>query len=165
MYAYSMAAASEDLPHVSVVNFMVSDIDSESEGWSEIDNLKDDSCSTDTGDLFFPELDLPSVLHYCQFYRIGDFGFHKRRFRKAIFNCEYPLFQEIPSDISKLTYKNRDGEKVPLNRRQSRRHTFMLCIIHRAINDMLIHYKKQMCSPDTINYDKKINLVAGEFLH
>lgn len=166
MYAYSMAAAHEELFHVSVVNFMVSDIDSNSEGWNTIDNMEDESCSTDgPNEIFFKDIDLPNVLHYCQFYRIGDLGFHKRRLSKTFLNCEYPMFLEIDPRVSLLNYKNREGEKVSLSRRQSRRQTFMLCIIHRALNDMLTYYKEKMCSPDTINYSKTVNLVESEYLH
>jgi hypothetical protein len=53
---------------------------------------------------------MPSVLHFCQFYRAGEFGFQKRRIKKEMFNCDHPLMAELPRDIGKIDYKNRDGE-------------------------------------------------------
>jgi hypothetical protein len=41
MYAYSMAAAHDNLPHLQVENYMVSNVDSGGEGWPLVDVLED----------------------------------------------------------------------------------------------------------------------------
>ena len=43
MYAYSMAAAHDNLPHLQLENYMVSNTDSPGEGWPLVDAL-DDAC-------------------------------------------------------------------------------------------------------------------------
>ena len=52
----------------------------------------------------------PTVLHFCQFYRAGEYGFQKRRIKKQMFECDHPMMAELPRDIGKVDYKNRDGE-------------------------------------------------------
>jgi hypothetical protein len=53
---------------------------------------------------------LPDVLHFCQFYRAGEFGFQKRRIKKQMFECGHEMMAELPRDLGKINYKNRDGE-------------------------------------------------------
>jgi hypothetical protein len=121
MYAYSMAAAHEDLPHFTMMHYMVSNTDMDEEGWKWIDNLETDVCQppkVTAGDndlgissmTFYPGKPMPTVVHFCQFFRIGELGFHKRRLQKSIFDCDFPLLVDPPLDIGKLDYKNRDGE-------------------------------------------------------
>jgi hypothetical protein len=165
MYAYSMAAAHEELPHLTVLHMMVSNIDMDEEGWVYIDKLQEDVCQppdTQT-QLFYAEHVLPTVLHFCQFYRIGEYGFQKRRLRKMMFECNAPLMAIPPANISTVRYKNRDGEIVKLGVKQSRRGTFMLCTIHYAINEMLLYYKSKMCPAEKINTKPSVNLVSKEF--
>eukprot|EP01033_Poteriospumella_lacustris_P015820 gene15820-11322_t len=165
MYAYSMAAAHEELPHLTVLHMMVSNIDMDEEGWVYIDKLQEDVCQppdTQTK-LFYAEHVLPTVLHFCQFYRIGEYGFQKRRLRKMMFECNAPLMAIPPANISTVRYKNRDGEIVKLGVKQSRRGTFMLCTIHYAINEMLLYYKSKMCPAEKINTKPSVNLVSKEF--
>ena len=80
------------------------------EGWEWIDPLGDDVCQPPVDGVYLPGRPLPTFLHYCQFFRIGEFGFQKRRVRGPMFSCEHPIFREPPLDLGKLTYKNRDGE-------------------------------------------------------
>ena len=120
MYAYSMAAAHESLPHFSMSHYMISNTFANDEGWRWIDTLQDDICLpptqtgiSDTGIpmyRYYNSQPLPNLLHYCQFFRIGEIGFHKRRIKPEIFNCDFPLMLDPPIDIGKTDYKNRDGE-------------------------------------------------------
>jgi hypothetical protein len=112
MYAYSLAGAHENLPHLTMEHFMVSNPFVEpGEGWRFIDAFGDDVCRPpDEHGIYYPDKPLPTFLHHCQFYRIGELGFQKRRVRGKQFECESPLFVEPPLDIGKLDYKNRDGE-------------------------------------------------------
>ena len=125
MYAYSMAAAHESLPHFSMSHYMISNTFANDEGWRWIDTLQDDICLpptqtgiSDTGIPMYRYYNLqplPNLLHYCQFFRIGEIGFHKRRIKPEIFNCDFPLMLDPPVDIGKTDYKNRDGEVSTLH--------------------------------------------------
>lgn len=114
MYAYSMAAAHEKLPHLQMENYMVSNVDSPGEGWPHIDTLED-VCASPTNGIYQDGRPLPTVVHFCQSYRAGDLGFQKRRVPKDIFTCESPMFVEPPAKLvdSSFIIKN---SKVTCNR-------------------------------------------------
>ena len=109
MYAYSMAAAHEQLPHLRVDHFMVSNTLAGGEGWQWVDALSD-VCTPPVNGVYFPDKPLPTFLHYCQFFRAAEIGFHKRRVYKDIFSCERPMLMDLPRNLSLVDYKNRDGE-------------------------------------------------------
>lgn len=164
MYAYSMAAAHEELPHLTVHHYMVSNTEAQDEGWPWIDVLGDDVCESDVNGIYYPGRPLPTMLHYCQFFRVGEWGFQKRRVPKRMFECSGPLLGSIPSNIATTTYKNRDGEIIPITRKYARRNSFMLCIIHRSINAMLSDFKSRMCVGDKakeINLNTSLNLAKA----
>lgn len=110
MFAYSMAAAHTNLPHLTLMNYMVSNTDMDEEGWNFIDSLGSEVCVPPTNGIFYPGKILPTVLHFCQFYRCDVFGFQKRRIPKYLFSCDYPLLRDLPSNLGNSTFKNRDGE-------------------------------------------------------
>ena len=89
MYAYSMAAAHEELPHFQMYNYMVSDVEAGAEGWSFIDAL-DDVCAPPVDGIFFPGEALPNVVHYCQTYRVGGIGWTKRDVSSCRYKWPYP---------------------------------------------------------------------------
>ena len=83
MYAYCMAAAHLDLPHQLVDHLMISNVNCGGEGWPFVDALKQNTgeenvCETMmTGSvdlLNSPQsaIPLPTVIHFCQRYTIGD---------------------------------------------------------------------------------------------
>lgn len=115
MYAYSMAAAHEDLPHATMEHFMVSNTQMHGEGWKFIDALQDDVCRPAFNGIYYPGMPLPTFLHHCQFFRVGELGFQKRRIPKSLFECDKPLLADIPEGFAKLDYKNRDGEVNSFN--------------------------------------------------
>ena len=81
-YAYSMAGAHEELPHLRMDNYMVSNVDiSQGEGWQWVDEL----------------------------FRSREIGFQKRRLKKDIFSCEQDLLLEPPKDLGFATYMIRNG--------------------------------------------------------
>lgn len=110
MFAYSMAAAHQELPHIIVRHLMVSNTDMTEEGWEFVDQLGTKVCEAPVNGIYFPGKPLPNVLHYCQFYRAGEYGFQKRRVKKTIFDCDNPMMAEIPNNLGEVNYKNRDGE-------------------------------------------------------
>lgn len=160
MYAYSIAAAHQELPHITMQHHMVSNIDMSDEGWKWIDALGDDVCEPPLDGEYYPGKPMPTFLHYCQFFRVGEIGFQKRRV-KDIFSCEKPMMLELPKDLGTMNYKNRDGQRIPLNKRDARRGAFMLCIIHQAINAAAQDYKNKMCDSSAANYEKSLNLAGN----
>jgi len=110
MYAYSMAAAHERLPHLQVDHYMVSNVDSGGEGWAWIDALEENVCSRFDGHTHFPNRDLPTVLHFCQTYRVGDLSYTKRRVPHDLFSCESPLFVEVNPELTSSTYIIKNGK-------------------------------------------------------
>lgn len=69
MYAYSMAAAHERLPHLQVDHHMVSNVDSGGEGWAWVDELDNVCTPPNEEGVFYEGHNLPTVAHFCQSYR------------------------------------------------------------------------------------------------
>lgn len=111
MYAYSMAAAHEKLPHLQVESFMVSNIDAGGEGWPHVDALEHVCLPPNADGIYYPGRLMPTVVHFCQSYRIGDLGFMKRRVPHNIFNCDSPMLVDPPVNIGEGNYLiNKDGK-------------------------------------------------------
>ena len=110
MYAYSMAAAHEKLPHLQVDNYMVSSSDAGGEAWPHVDSLPEVCVPPDEDGHFYPGLPMTTVIHYCQSYRAGDLGFQKRRVPHDIFSCESPMLVVPPADLAASTYKIKSGK-------------------------------------------------------
>lgn len=174
MYAYSMAAAHENLPHLTMQHYMVSNTEAMDEGWPWVDALADKTCEPAVQGppgaggqktfVYYPGRPLPTMLHYCQFFRVGEWGFQKRRVPKKLFECEGQLLGEIPRDIALTKYKNRDGEIIAIGQKYARRNSFMLCGIHSAINELLRDFKRRMCTgprADKINLNMTLNLAKA----
>ncbi len=160
MYAYSMAAAHENLPHLQFENHMVSNTDVHpGEGWQHVDALEDSCVPPDEHGIYFPGQNLPTVLHFCQFFRAGELGFQKRRVPKDIFSCESPMFKEPPPDLAKAEYRIKNKVKEQLRPVMAKRHAFALCILHRSINAALSDYKDRMCGADA-NREKSLVIVT-----
>ena len=160
MYAYSMAAAHEKLPHLQFQNHMVSNTDVHpGEGWEHVDALQDSCVPPDEHGIYYPGQNLPTVLHFCQFFRAGDFGFQKRRVPKDIFSCTSPMFKEPPADLTKAEYRIKNKVKEELKPVMAKRHAFALCVLHRSINAALSDYKDKMCGPDA-NREKSLVIVT-----
>lgn len=164
MYAYSMAAAHTEVPHFTVTHYMVSNTDVYDEGWKWVDILQQKVCDRpDESGVYYPGKNLPTVMHYCQFFRAGEYGFQKRRVNKNMFECnpKSPLLVDPPDDLAKVDYKNRDGEIIKLGPIAVRRNAFALCVISRSINAMIVDYKTKMCGHtpnNSINRNVTINV-------
>jgi peptidyl serine alpha-galactosyltransferase len=171
MYAYSMGAAHNRLPHLQLDHYMVSNINvNEGEGWKWVDALGDDVCvAPNEKGIFYEGKPLPTFVHYCQFFRAAEWGFHKRRVFGDIFSCHRPMLLDphtaygglAPADnrITKVDFKDRDGEIVKMTRTEVKRSSFVLCVIHTAINAALLDYKTRMCqNVSNTNYEKTINV-------
>ena len=170
-----------------MMHYMVSNTAMNEEGWKWIDALEDDVCqppavvqagtpasstsstSGGAGDplptaaidrtAYYPGRPMPTVVHHCQFFRIGELGFQKRRIEMNIFNCDFPLMVDPDVGVGKLRYKNRDGEIIALTPVQARRNAFVICVLHRSINAMLVYYKRHMCPNGQFNQTKDLNVI------
>jgi peptidyl serine alpha-galactosyltransferase len=124
MYGYSMAAAHEELPHLTVDQHMVSEVDAYGEGWNWIDVLGEGVCEPpDAQGMFYPSLPMPTFIHYCQAYRIDEVGYGKRRVPHDIFSCSSPMLLEPNPQMARSTSFIKDN-KVP----HSRLDLFCLCL-------------------------------------
>jgi peptidyl serine alpha-galactosyltransferase len=135
-------------------------VDAGGEGWKWVDELPNVCEPPSSNGTFFPGYPLPTVVHFCQSYRVGDIGFGKRGLRRDIFSCDVPLLVEPPLDLEKSSYLRKNNEKIGSDERQAKRNAFMVCAIHRAVNSALIDYKQRMCGHNITNYDKLINVLS-----
>lgn len=161
MYAYSMAAAHENLPHLQMEQFMVSNDGAGGEGWPWVDVL-DDACVPPVDGIFYPGKPMPTFVHYCQSYRANELGFSKRALPLDIFSCESPMLVDPPRNLSQNTkYRYKNHKEQQMNPQKAKRNVFPFCVIHTTINSALMHYKTTMCAgnPKT-NYNRTLNVLG-----
>lgn len=160
MYAYSMGAAHEQLPHTQLENYMVSNVHAGGEGWPLVDKLEDPCVPPDETGIFYPGQPLPSVVHYCQGYRAGEIGIMKHRIPKQTFTCGQPLLLEPPVELGFTDYHMKDGKRESVSPMLIKRNAFVICTLHRAINAAALDYKRRMCDAKGIpaNYEKMVNV-------
>lgn len=53
---------------------------------------------------FYPGTPLPTVVHYCQSFISGEFGFEKRAVPHDLFSCESPMLMDPPEGLAKKVY-------------------------------------------------------------
>lgn len=53
---------------------------------------------------FYSGLPLPTVVHYCQSFISGEFGFEKRAVPHDLFTCESPMLMDPPENLAKKLY-------------------------------------------------------------
>lgn len=179
MFAYSIAAAHLELPHALLDSLMVSDVSAAGgEGWALVERIPPQQlcglCQTSNNSnnnnnkLLHTSYAVPSVLHMCQRYVVGDeWFFTKRKIPSDIYDCDTPLFAEPPPDLAvKYDYKHAPGGKrFALSQQEAVRQSFMLCTIYAVLNEAAAQYKHNACSAttaaavDTINLKKTRSLV------
>ena len=176
MYAYCIAAAHLDLPHQLVDHMMVSNTGIGGEGWPFVDNLTKNSGANTACELMnngsieslhSPEstLPLPTVIHFCQRYIIGNNFFGKRKVPKQFFTCEHPLLAIPSDDLDTLDYKfstdsKTKNEKQLLRSGQNVREAFVICTVTRVMNEAAEFFKNNGCDvndPST-NLEKTLNM-------
>ena len=163
MYAYSMAAAHVNLPHLQMEQYMVSSTDAGGEGWPWIEGLPD-VCVPPVDGIYFPGQPMPVLMHYCQHYSTGGVGYHKGNVPKDIFSCESPMLLELAPDFGKIDFNKfsfqTEREKFK-EARKEKRSAFSICIAHRSINAALQDYKSKMCGialQNVTNFDKTLTV-------
>jgi peptidyl serine alpha-galactosyltransferase len=161
MFAFCIAAAHLKLPHQLIDSLMVSSTDAGGEGWPLVEKIPNEDVCKFGRHLDHATYAVPSVIHLCQRYGMGDdWFFSKRAIPSDIYDCETDLFQEPPENVASLyNYKHMpNGKKVDLTPSEVKRETFMLCAIYGIVNEAATFYKQAKCSPDSINLNKKRNL-------
>jgi len=187
MFAYCIAAAHLQLPHVSIASMMVSDQEVREEGWDMLDNVaKEDLCEFGASatslvgdtlskmnemktnkDQLKTVAQIPNVLHLCQRYMVGEYFFGKRKLPYDYFSCESPILATPPANLGGMyDYRVRPGESrdqhIPLDPSTLKRSVFMICSATKALQDAAVYFKTQHCTGDEegshTNWKKELNL-------
>ncbi|CAM9622924.1 unnamed protein product [Phaeothamnion confervicola] len=157
--AYATAAASLGLRHLRINNLAVENEKVEYESWHDVDSVIPNACAVELSEVSSPlstdlqrYLQLPVFLHYTHMYRVGEWLFSKRRFRRDEgydqLQCGAPLLADPPLNLQDQTYKKHpDGRQEPIGRKTARRNAFMLCVMTKFVNAALKSYKAAICSP------------------
>ena len=162
MYAYSMAAAHERLPHAIMYHYMVSNADGGGEGWDFVDDLSDvceapSAPATAVGaadkdipvERFYADAPMPVLFHYCQHFKITEqLSFYKGAHRSTIMTCKrepFPLCLPGTEGLG-IDYKqHKRGTDAYRAERKKKRGGFAVNVIHRVLNGALAHFQKRMC--------------------
>jgi hypothetical protein len=147
MYAFCIAAAHLELPFQLIQSLMISNTKSLTEGWPMVDDIpKDDVCKV-AKKPNHEVLPVPSLVHFCQRYAIGEWFFAKRRMVKTFFECESPLLEEPPSNIvAESDYQQfPKGKRKSLDEKHAKREGFLVCGILAALNDASRFFKEHHC--------------------
>jgi len=150
MYSYCLAAADQGLPHEVVNSMMISAIDAYGEAWELVDSIPDDQVCLTGITPNQSKYPLPTVVHYCQGYGVGEVYFTKYQMDPDIFTCSAQLLNEPGNDAMspENAYKRRNKkakkevfEKPKLHKRS----VFITCAMTSVVNEALLFYKLHHC--------------------
>jgi len=167
MYAYCIAAAHLKLPHVMIESLMVSNTNAGGEGWEFIDRMDGNICEHAIS-LDHDVNPLPSVIHFCQRYIVGERFFGKRKLPKSFFTCESPFLKETPMDLGDQFFKYPVGAmerrkkgmvQTSLSAKQTKREAFMVCAMTNMLNEASKFFKQNHCGGEA-NFDYSMDLAA-----
>jgi len=173
MFAFCIAAAHLELPHQNIDSLMISNVDCAGEGWDFVDAISEKEGTKDFCTIAMDPpmsrmglsptspsspLAVPSVVHFCQRYFIGDWFFGKRKMPKNFFTCESALLAEPPGDIVS-TVDFGGPKKMDLKHRK--RNGFSVCSLIGAVNRAGEFFKKKTCSSTKMNMQKTLKLQGG----
>mmetsp|Transcript_17222 Transcript_17222/g.32595 ORF Transcript_17222/g.32595 Transcript_17222/m.32595 type:complete len:558 (+) Transcript_17222:73-1746(+) len=159
MYAFCIAAAHLKLPFQLIDSLMISNVGVGGEGWPMVDKLPEENLCEFAKR---PQHDIhpvPTVIHYCQRYTIGEWFFSKRRMVKDFFECDSPLLEEPPMDVIQTTdYKHPPGgSRTELDPKNAKMEGFVVCGMIGALNDAAMYFKEHHCD-GAVNFEKTLNL-------
>lgn len=163
MYAYCLAAADKGLPHEVVNSMMLSSVDSYGEGWNLIDKIPDGEVCLSGITRSQSLHPLPTVMHYCQNYGVGNILFTKYLVPEDIFTCQKPLLIEpgdnamSPNNSYKLKFGGRKEELEP---KMHKRNTFATCVMTRIVNEASLFFKLHHCNNSGANKERTLNLLS-----
>eukprot|EP00966_Prymnesium_polylepis_P104284 2415285-Prymnesium_polylepis.1 len=165
MYAYSMAAAHLGVKHVTMRHHMISSPLAWDEGWKEVDALRSVPCrEAGTHGAGGGPWATPTFTHACQTYTALSTGkqlsephdgaqlwlFHKGHVPPHMLECGQPLLQPPPDGLI-------DAQTNTVRRRRA----FMVCALHRQVNEAAMAYKRKYCAPEERNLRECIRLTKG----
>ena len=118
MYAFCIAAAHLNLRFQLIDSLMVSNPGTGGEAWPLVNKIPREEMCDFARDPDNSKYALPSVVHLCQRYSVGEeWFFGKRRIPPEIYDCATPLFEEPPSDLALLyDFKKPPNAKVRITR-------------------------------------------------
>jgi hypothetical protein len=159
MYAYCIAAAHLGLRHQLIDSLMVSNPSTGGEGWPLIDVIPAEETCEFASSFDHSKFPLPSVVHLCQRYSVGEeWFFGKRKIPHNIYECETPLFIEPPGNVATLyDFKKppNSKERTPLEPKIVNQHAFMVCFLTSLVNRAAAFYKKNACSVERANFRRE----------
>jgi len=158
MYAYSLAAAHEELPHFRVNHLMVSNVGSYGEGWPLVDSLPSvcaDALRPSSNTSSAASM-LPTFIHACQSYHVGRFRFSKRALPTDKFSsCDAEFLHEPPetvlsTELQEIVTQIAQGPRRKKTNEEKKaveekRNGFMVCMITKLINEAMRVYRKGAC--------------------
>jgi len=147
MFAFCIAAAHLKLPHQVIDSMMISATESGGEGWPLVDKIPMDGMCEFAKSPQHDVYAIPSLIHYCQRYAIGDWFFSKRKMVKDFFTCESPLLMLPSADIiNEKDYRLfPGGARKELSEKARKREGFLVCTVLAALNDAARFFKDQQC--------------------
>lgn len=171
MYACSIAVADYGIRPVLIDSLMVSNVDASGEGWPWVDQIPPDR-GCDPSIITDPDYKLPTFLHYCQTYKINDFGQEEFTTSNETPNNIYSKYQ-VPNEILDCPAGSKaldGGAGIPPKRGGSNMHLgsngllpdpphhvssngktkelrniFSNCVATRATNQAASDYRKWFC--------------------
>mmetsp|Transcript_1841 Transcript_1841/g.2872 ORF Transcript_1841/g.2872 Transcript_1841/m.2872 type:complete len:318 (-) Transcript_1841:414-1367(-) len=166
MYAFSIATADLQLPHQLMASLMVSDTsgDGNGEGWKMVDDIPgEEVCSFAMDGLDVEVHPLPTVLHFCHRYGVGDRAFFANTKVPAnFFSCGMPLLEEPTLDIGSGKYLYKQPPFLDTRMEYSavieKREAFMVCASTGFLNEAALYFKERHCIGNNANVRKAIRL-------
>jgi len=162
MFAFCIAAAHLELKHQIVDSLMVSATDANGEGWPLIDQVPNDEMCDYARHPDHVRYPLPSVVHACQRYSVGEeWFFGKRRFPTDFFECDTSLLMEPPDDLATaFDFKHPPNAPEPTNLtpKLANREAFMVCFLTSSVNEAATYYKQNACAAGG-NLQKSVKMV------
>lgn len=163
MFAFCIAAAHLGLKHQLIDSLMVSNTDAQGEGWPLIDKIPNDEMCNFARTPDHSVYALPTVVHLCQRYAVGEeWFFGKRRFPTDFFECDKPLLMEPPADAATaFDFKRPPNAPTPteLTPVRANREAFMVCFLTRLANEAGTFYKQQACPQGGANLKQTLKMV------
>jgi peptidyl serine alpha-galactosyltransferase len=163
MFAFCIAAAHLGLRHQVVDSLMISNTGAGGEGWDFIDMIPPMEMCEFAANPDHSKYALPSVVHICQRYAVGDeWFFGKRKVPHDIFACEKPLLAVPPADLAtRYTWKRppNSKNKVELGPKVINQEAFVVCFMHSLVNDAASFYKLNSCPAGGANLEKSLKMV------
>jgi len=155
MFAFCIAAAHLKLPHQLIDSLMISNAGAGGEGWPFVKELPQEETCAFAKNVDHDKYPVPSVIHYCQRYFIGEeWFFAKRAMDKDFFNCGKPLMELPPDDVASLyTYgKAPGGQRKEYSTDMAKYNSFVVCGATSALNRAGRFFKKNHCPNDPLEY-------------